>query len=205
MSSIDNIKIGNTKYDLKDTASGYGVFSAEQVMQSTVPGATLVGTLKYRTFSTTNKTFGTTNTVNLYSTGGTIRGNNYSASVLGNVLNISSSGQTAAMIMPNVQQYSGGSVYDDVISSLESAGIITLQDQGSGELVRDKILTANCNINVTFYDIRGTAQSFSLAAGETTVYTPDLATASDPFSQNPDPGTELTSTSTVTIQQLSDS
>lgn len=204
MSSIDNIKIGNTKYDLKDSASGYGVFSAEQVMQSTVTGATLVGTLKYRTFSTTNKTFGTTNTVNLYSTGGTIRGNNYSASVLGNVLNISSSGQTAAMIMPNITGYSGNGVYDNVISALEAAGIITLQDH-SLELVIDKILTANCNLNVTFYDIGGTEQSFSLAPGETTTYTPGLITSYDPFSQDPEPGTELTSTSTVTIQQLSDS
>ena len=118
MAIIDNIKVGNNKYDLKDSTSGFGTFSAEQVMQNTVPGATLVGTLKYRTFSTTNKTFGATNTVNLYSTPGSSLGNDWIASVEGITLTLSSSGSAptpSETLMPDLSGKTGTQVRDALI------------------------------------------------------------------------------------------
>ena len=119
MAIIDNIKVGNNKYNLKDSTSGFGTFSAEQVMQNTVPGATLVGTLKYRTFSTTNKTFGATNTVNLYSTPGSSSGNSWVASVEGITLTLSSSGSAptpSETLMPDLSGKTGSEVVDALLA-----------------------------------------------------------------------------------------
>lgn len=200
MSSIDNIKIGNTKYDLKDSASGYGVFSAEQVMQSTVTGATLVGTLKYRTYSPANKTFGTTTSVNLYSTPGAIEGNRYNASVSGNILNISS--VSVSMVMPDLTGYSGITVYDDVLDALKAAGIITLHEESPDESVAQTVLTANCNLQFSYYSHVGVQTLIDLATGETTTIRPGVITNQQGFYQTPAPNTVLDSTSTVIVNQI---
>lgn len=118
MSSIDKVVLGTTTYVLRDNSSGYGTFTATQGMQSTVTGATLVGTLKYRTFVPISGAFGATNTVNLYSTPGGIAGNNYTASVDGNVLSLTSS---SVMLMPDLSSTSVSSVP----AALEAVGLLS--------------------------------------------------------------------------------
>lgn len=85
-----------TTHTFKDTVSGYGIFSASQGLSPSATGATLVATIKYRTFNTTTINFNATTTVNLYSTSSSAAGNNWVATVVGTDLQLNNSGAASS-------------------------------------------------------------------------------------------------------------
>lgn len=140
MAVIKQVKLENsgvtTTHDIKDVASGYGSFSATQVMAS---GATtsLVATIKSRAMNTSTKQFGATTTVNFYSTGGSSSGNEWLASVSGTNLILSSSGSSSQMIMPTLASNATGI---QIAQTLALEGILTASS-GSGDFLS---YTVNC-------------------------------------------------------------
>ena len=181
-----------TTHDIKDVASGYGSFSATQVMAS---GATtsLVATIKSRAMNTSTKQFGATTTVNFYSTGGSSSGNEWEASVDGTNLILSSSGgEPDRMMMPNVSLITN---ITDLCDTLADSGILT--KSGSS-------YTVNC----AQFTYRYKTQSFGKLTTVTTLMGQSITNIpscyNDFFSvQSPAAGEEVYTTTTVTCSQQS--
>lgn len=179
-----------TTHDIKDVASGYGSFSATQVMAS---GATtsLVATIKSRAMNTSTKQFGATTTVNFYSTGGSSSGNEWEASVDGTNLILSSSGgDPDRMIMPDVSLITNITTLCD---TLADSGILT--KSGSS-------YTVNC----AQFTYRYKTTSFGRLVSVTTLMGGSITSIPACYNtffdtQSPAAGEEVYTTTTVTCSQ----
>lgn len=87
---INKVEAQGVTYDIADTISGYGAFSATPTMGSS--GNTKIATISYRNYNKTNQAFGATTTVDFYSTPGTQSGNSWKAIVNGSNLWLNSQG-----------------------------------------------------------------------------------------------------------------
>ena len=132
MPNINKVFVNAETHPFKDDVSGYGIFSAQQTMPSTTAGATLIASVGYRSFSTTTQTFGATQSVDFYSTGGSVSGNDWTATVDGTNLILSSGGSgsidpipiTPALgTMPNLSSQASVA---GCLTVLKNAGIISL-------------------------------------------------------------------------------
>ncbi len=180
-----------TTHDIKDVASGYGSFSATQVMAS---GATtsLVATIKSRAMNTSTKQFGATTTVNFYSTGGSSSGNEWEALVDGTnlILRSESGGDPDRMIMPDVSLITNITTLCD---TLADSGILT--KSGSS-------YTVNCAQFTYRYkkQAAGKLVTVTTLMGQSITSIP--ACYNDFFSvQSPAAGEEVYTTTTVTCSQ----
>lgn len=203
MGVIKKVYAGGTTHPFKDTVSGYGVFSATQTMPSTTSGATLVATVSYKSMLPTGS-FGSTTNVNFYATDGSQTGNDWVATVNGIDLWLNSQGVTPPT-GPTMPDLSDKNTLFAVINALKDAGIVTINTGSSGGLsggiLLNQTLTANYNINISYYvTTQDEAKSLILLAGETIDYADEFGPSSS-FIQSPIAGTVLSPNSQIIAQQ----
>lgn len=162
MGVINKVYASGDTHSFKDEVSGYGIFSATQTMPSTTTGATLVATVSYRSMLPSGS-FGSTTNVNLYATGGTQSGNDWTAEVIGTNL-LLTEGEAPELIdtMPRLP-FTGG--YPEYLLAL-TPNIIT----SSGGTVATKKYTVNVGNIYISYPSGNTTVVVNVSHGETITY-----------------------------------
>ena len=198
MPNINKVFVNAETHPFKDDVSGYGIFSAQQTMPSTTTGATLIASVGYRSFSTTTQTFGATQSVNFYSTGGNMSGNDWTATVDGTNLILDSGTVPIHTIIGIMPSLSGVTNVSGVVAALEEARLITV----SGSY-KTRTYTSNgpFDIIINYYTNLDVSTSLTITPEGITMVVPTSATRA--FSSQPVSGTsiEANRTDSITITQ----